>query len=163
MVGRSLSLSLSMKRLPKKTTVQNAPPARRPSSHFQRNSTSPEPRSILLNDSAAAERGRSVKSWGEARRHGPQGRQKRERDDRELGRLEREGEFFFPPSDKEKKRERAKSAPLPLFSSLPFYSTHLHRRHGHGRESQPSSQLVGVHVFCVVFLGGERIRRRKKS
>ena len=71
--------------------------------------------------------------------------------------------FFFPPSDKEKKRERAKSAPLPLFSSLPFYSTHLHRRHGHGRESQPSSQLVGVHVFCVVFLGGERIRRRKKS
>ena len=64
----------------------------------------------------------------------------------------RERVFFF--SDKEKKRRKSQSASSsPLSLSSPFSSTHLHRRHGNGRERQPSGQFVGVHVFC--FFGRE--------
>ena len=87
-------------------------------------------------------------------RHGPRRVQLEQSEQRA-----RPNASFFPRTTRRRKREsRAKTnqPSLSLASSCLPHSTHLHRRHGHGRERQPSGQLVGVHVLFIFVACGER-------
>jgi hypothetical protein len=124
-------------------------PARGSSSPFRPTSFAPRASSRPLDDVAEAGRGESGTDSEREAPPWPVGWKRKK-----ARRLRKESLFPRRRRRKEREEKRKQSAPCSLSPSSCPSSTHLHRRHGHGRESQPSGQLVGVHILCKEIIGG---------